>query len=119
MKTAAPDFRIFWDNAYCVHELYPDAPKLKNIFKAAEAYNNADRIYMFASTSKITFGGAGVSMMALSEKNMTATKKLAGIQTINYDKLNQYAHYLFLKSPDNTARLCSSTPKLSVRNSRW
>ncbi len=101
MKTGAADFRIFWDNAYCVHELYPDAPKLKNIFKAAEAVNNADRVYMFASTSKITFGGAGVSMMAMSEKNLAATVKLAGIQTINYDKLNQYAHALFLKSSDN------------------
>lgn len=101
MKTGASDFRIFWDNAYCVHDLYPDAPKLKNIFKAAEAAGNPDRVYMFASTSKITFGGAGVSVMAMSEKNLASTIKFASVQTINYDKLNQYAHALFLKSPEN------------------
>lgn len=101
MKTGAADFRIFWDNSYCVHELYPDAPKLKNIFKAAEAAGNLDRVYMFVSTSKITFGGAGVSMMAMSEKNLASVIKFASMQTINYDKLNQYAHALFLKSPDN------------------
>ncbi|NCA67157.1 MAG: aminotransferase class I/II-fold pyridoxal phosphate-dependent enzyme [Clostridia bacterium] len=105
MKTAAPDFRIFWDNAYCIHELYPDAQKLKNIFKAAELAGNADRVYMFASTSKITFGGAGISMVALSEKNLAATIKLAGIQTINYDKLNQFAHAIFLKSAENVRHI--------------
>lgn len=101
MKTGADDFRIFWDNAYCVHELYPDASKLKNIFEAASAQGTADRIYMFASTSKITFGGAGVSMMALSENNMASIKNFVSKQTINYDKLNQFAHAIYLKSPDN------------------
>ncbi len=98
MKTLATDFRIFWDNAYCVHSWYPDAPKLKNVFKQNV---NLDRFYMFFSTSKITFCSGGISALIASDKNLQSQRKLLGIQTINYDKLSQYAHAMFLRNADN------------------
>lgn len=102
MKTGAADFRIFWDNAYFIHDLYPDAPKLKNIMDACKAAGNPDRVYMFASTSKITFAGAGIAVAVMSENNMAEFKANAGIRTIGYDKLNQYAHVQYLKNAENT-----------------
>lgn len=95
MKTAAVDFRIFWDNAYCVHALYPDAPELLNIFNVPDAV--ADRVYMFISTSKITFSSGGTSCLSTSEKNLQSLKKYFSVQTINFDKVNQYEHALFFK----------------------
>ena len=100
MKTAADDFRIFWDNAYCVHHLYEEADKqdqLLNILDECEAAGNPDRVLEFASTSKITFAGAGISAMAASENNLKDAKAVMTIQTIGYDKLNQLRHVLFLK----------------------
>ncbi len=100
MKTAADDFRIFWDNAYCVHHLYEEADKqdhILNILDECEAAGNPDRVLEFASTSKITFAGAGISAMAASENNLRDTKAVMTIQTIGYDKLNQLRHVLFLK----------------------
>ena len=88
MKTAAPDFRIFWDNAYGVHHLYEEV-KLADIFAACEAGGNPDRAYYFFSTSKITFPGAGVAMMAASYAERKEILKRMGIQTIGSDKLNQ------------------------------
>ena len=88
MKTAAPDFKIFWDNAYGVHHLYGET-KLADIFAACEAGGNPDRAYYFFSTSKITFPGAGVAMMACSIKERQEILKRIGIQTIGSDKLNQ------------------------------
>ena len=95
MKTAAVDFRIFWDNAYCVHTLYADAPELLNIFAVPDAV--PDRTYMFASTSKITFSSGGTCCMVTGEKNMASLKKFFSIQTINFDKMNQLEHAVFLK----------------------
>ena len=91
MKTAAKDFRIFWDNAYGIHHLYGDhkVHKLLNIFKEAEKVGNEDRIYYFFSTSKITFAGAGVSLLSASKNNIEEIKKHMGVQTIGYDKINQ------------------------------
>lgn len=100
MKTAADDFRIFWDNAYCVHHLYEEADKqdqLLNILDECEAAGHPDRVLEFASTSKITFAGAGISAMAASENNLNDARRVMTIQTIGYDKLNQLRHVLFLK----------------------
>ena len=88
MKTAAPDFKIFWDNAYGVHHLYEEV-KLADIFEACNAGGNPDRPYYFFSTSKITFPGAGVAMMAASVAERKEILKRMGIQTIGSDKLNQ------------------------------
>jgi aspartate/methionine/tyrosine aminotransferase len=97
MKTRAKDFRIFWDNAYAVHHL-TDRPKpLKNILAACKAAGSPERALMFGSTSKISFAGAGLAMMAGSRKNMEWARKQMAFQTIGPDKLNQLRHVLFFK----------------------
>lgn len=88
MKTAAGDFKIFWDNAYGVHHIYEEV-KLADIFSACERGGNPDRAYYFFSTSKITFPGAGVAMMAASLNERNEILKRMNIQTIGSDKLNQ------------------------------
>lgn len=100
MHTAAKDFRIFWDNAYIVHHLTDKPDKLKNILEACKNAGNPDRVFIFASTSKLTFPGAGIAMMAASENNISQIKKLLAIQTIGHDKVNQYRHVNFLKDMD-------------------
>lgn len=93
MKTAAKDFRIFWDNAYAVHDLYPDNRDiLADIFEACEAHGNRNRVFYFASTSKITFPGSGVAIMAASEENLKQIMPIIGAQTIGFDKINQLRH---------------------------
>jgi DNA-binding transcriptional MocR family regulator len=100
MPTAAPDFRIMWDNAYAVHHLTDNPPELKNLLRACEAAGNSERAYMFGSTSKISLAGAGVAMMAASKRNMQHLKKLRSVQTIGVDKLNQLRHLRFFKDMD-------------------
>jgi DNA-binding transcriptional MocR family regulator len=100
MKTMAKDFRIIWDNAYAVHHLSDKPDRLKNIMQACRVAGNPDRVYIFGSTSKITFSGSGVAMMASSETNINHIKKIISIQTIGHDKLNQLRHVNFLKSMD-------------------
>lgn len=97
MKTKAADFRIFWDNAYTVHHLTDQPDQLKNIMEACKAAGNPNRVLIFGSTSKITFPGAGIAMMAASEANISQAKKHVGIMTIGPDKLNQLRHVHFLK----------------------
>lgn len=91
----AKDFRIYWDNAYMVHHLYDKDVSLLNLFNQAKASNNQDIVYIFGSTSKITFAGAGVSFLIASKDNLAYLSKLIGIQTIGPNKINQYLHYLF------------------------
>lgn len=97
LKPKAADFRIYWDNAYMVHYVTEDV-KLLNLLNTAKEYGNEDMVYMFGSTSKITFAGGGVGFMAASENNLASLRKLMGIQTIGYDKLNQLAHVRFFKN---------------------
>jgi len=101
MKTKAKDFRIFWDNAYVVHHLYDEHDSLKNILEACKKAGNPDRVYIFTSTSKITFPGAGVAAMATSANNIKYIKKRLDKQTIGPDKLNQLRHVIFLKNLEN------------------
>lgn len=92
LKPASSDFRIFWDNAYCVHHLYEQHPVLLDIFAAARAEDNEDIVYEFCSTSKITFPGAGIAALAASSRNLDDIKTQMKAQTIGYDKLNQLRH---------------------------
>ena len=100
MRPAAPDFRIFWDNAYAVHELYDDPAPLADIFSLAREYGTEDNIFYFASTSKITFPGSGLAIMAASEKNLEQIRPIIATQTIGYDKINQMRHVKFFKDAD-------------------
>jgi len=100
MNPAAKDFRIFWDNAYAVHELYGEEVPLADIFTAAKKYGHEDHIYMFASTSKISYPGAGVAVMAASEANIREIKSVLTVQTIGFDKVNQLRHVRFYKNAD-------------------
>lgn len=103
MKTAAPDFRIFWDNAYAVHHLYREN-KVKDILKAAEEYGTADRVLYFFSTAKITFPGSGVCLMASGKNTVEETEKLLKLQIFSHDKLNQLRHVKYLKNKENIIR---------------
>jgi len=99
MKTAAPDFRIMWDNAYGVHHIYSEN-YVKDIFAVCEKAGNPDRVFYFFSTSKITFPGAGVALIASSPANVAEIKKHMGMQTIGHDKLNQLRTVTYLKNPE-------------------
>jgi len=95
MKTAAADFRIFWDNAYAVHDLGEETEPLENILSDCKEAGNPNRVFMFGSTSKISFAGAGLSAMAGSSANMEWMKLHLSKQTIGYDKINQLRHLRF------------------------
>lgn len=102
LKPAAPDFRIYWDNAYCVHFIYDDDhPFIPEILSECEKAGHPDMVFKFASCSKITFGGSGISAMASSKNNLEDIKKTLTIQTIGHDKMNQLRHARFLKDHDN------------------
>ncbi len=98
---ASAGFRVFWDNAYAVHDLTGKPPHLSNIMELAEEHGCADNIYLFASTSKITFAGSGISWVGMSGDNLATFVKHLGMSTIGNDKLNQARHSAFL--PDLNA----------------
>lgn len=101
LKPAAADFRIFWDNAYCVHHLYEeDQPQLLDIISECEKAGNPDMVYEFASTSKVTFAGGGISVLATSQGNLADVRKHMSIQTIGHDKVNQLRHVRYFKNKE-------------------
>ena len=98
LKPAAKDFRVFWDNAYAVHDLYPEKEvKLLNIFDECKKTGNENMVFELCSTSKISFSGAGISAVASSKNNIEEIKKYMTKQTIGYDKINQLRHVKFFK----------------------
>jgi len=105
LKPAAPDFVIMWDNAYCVHEFEGEFIPFQDIISLCAEAGNPDMVLEFASTSKITIAGGGISVMAGSEANIAYMLKLMGNQTISYDKLNQLRHVRFLKDKAHTLEL--------------
>ena len=105
LKPAAPDFTIMWDNAYCVHEFVGEFEPFEDIISLCAQTGKPNMVYEFASTSKITFPGAGMSVMASSEENIKYLTKLISVQTISYDKINQLRHVKYLKDRKHTLEL--------------
>ena len=99
-RVAGPNFRIMWDNAYAVHDLYETGDPLANLMTCCQGAGTADAAVMFASTSKITRAGSGISFMAASAGNLTHFTRRLGVQMIGPDKVNQLRHVRFLKSLD-------------------
>ena len=105
LKPAAPDFIIMWDNAYCIHEFDGDFVPFPDIISMCEEAGRPNMVLEFASTSKITVAGGGISVMAGNVSQLQYLTKLWGVQTISYDKLNQLRHVRYLKDKENTLRL--------------
>ncbi len=102
LSPAAPDFRIFWDNAYCIHDLYEDREDhLENLMDLCKKYGKEDMVYIFGSTSKISFPGSGLAAMGASKRNIEHICKSMAVQTIGHNKLNQLAHVRYFGSFEN------------------
>ena len=100
LKPKAKDFRIFWDNAYCVHHLSDDHDTLLNIIEECRNAGNPDMVFQFTSTSKISFPGGGLAIIAASKNNIDFIKSQMTVQTIGFDKLNQLRHCKYFKDFD-------------------
>ena len=105
LKPAAPDFAIMWDNAYCIHEFEGEYVPFPDLISLCAKAGNPDMVYEFASTSKVTFAGAGFSVMAASEANIAYFTKLFGVQMISQDKVNQLRHVRYLKDRAHTLEI--------------
>ena len=105
LQPAAPDFAIMWDNAYCVHEFDGEYVPFPDIISLCAEAGRPDMVWEFASTSKITLPGAGISVMASSESNIRYISKLMAVQLISYDKVNQLRHVRYLKDKAHTLRI--------------
>ena len=112
LKPAAPDFAIMWDNAYCIHEFRGEYVSFPDIISMCAAAGNADMVYEFASTSKITFAGSGISVMASSEANIAYFTKLFSVQMISNDKINQLRHVRYLKDKAHTLEIMRQHSKI-------
>lgn len=112
LKPAAPDFAIIWDNAYCVHEFRGDYKPFPDIISMCEAAGNPDMVYEFASTSKMTFAGSGISVMASSKANIDHFTHLFSMQMISNDKVNQLRHIKFLKNKEHTLEIMAGHAKI-------
>lgn len=97
LKPAAPDFRIFWDNAYIVHDIYDEGDQLLNIFDALEEAGNTDLVYEFASTAKVTFPSSGMAFVTASPADMAEIRAAFAVERVSPEKLSQLAHVRFLK----------------------
>jgi DNA-binding transcriptional MocR family regulator len=104
MTTAAPDFRIFWDNAYAVHHLTDDEVEIADLLALCTEHGNPDRAFIFGSTSKITFAGAGVAFFGASPDNVAWLLAGSGKRSIGPDKINQLRHALFLEDTEGVRR---------------
>ena len=102
LKPAAPDFTIMWDNAYCIHEFEGEYEPIPDVIGLCQQAGKPDMVLEFASTSKVTYAGAGFSVMAASEANIAYFTKLFGVQIISHDKINQLRHVRYLKDKANT-----------------
>lgn len=112
LKPAAPDFAIMWDNAYCVHEFRGEYKPFPDIISMCEEAGNPDMVYEFASTSKITFAGSGISVLASSKANVDHFTKLFSVQMISNDKINQLRHVKFLKNKAHTLEIMAGHAKI-------
>ncbi len=101
LKPKAKDFRIFWDNAYCIHDLYDEGDKLLNLLEECKKVGNDDLPYIFSSTSKVTYPGAGVALVIASKNNIDRMRSEISTQTIGPDKINQLRHIKYFKNTDN------------------
>jgi aspartate/methionine/tyrosine aminotransferase len=116
MPTAAPDFRIFWDNAYALHCFDGETDALLNILEETKKAGNPDRVFMFGSTSKMTFPGGGVAFIAVNEANAARIKKDLFAQTIGPDKVNELRHIRFFGSPAGVVEhMQRQAPLLKIR----
>ena len=112
LKPAAPDFTLMWDNAYCIHEFEGEFVPFRDMLTLCREAGNPDMVFEFASTSKVTLPGAGVSVMAASVANQKYMEKLISIQTISYDKVNALRHVRYLKDKAHTLELMQKHAKI-------